>query len=55
MLDSAFRSILNVTKDGKQTILPEDLVKNFRSFQNANLEVSEKPYEKLLTFITSHY
>lgn len=55
MLECAFRSILNVTKDGKQTILPEDLVKNFRSFKNANLTVREKPYEKLFAFIESHY
>jgi replicative DNA helicase len=56
MLESVFRSLIDVKKsNGQRTVDVEDLVENFRSFQNSRLSNEEEAYKVLYHEILDHY
>lgn len=55
MLETAFRSIIDISKGGKPTIDREELLENFRSFQRAKLGNNQEAYKKLYYRILDHF
>jgi len=50
-----FRSIINVCSEGKATIPPEELVRNYKAFLQSKVNPEDPSYVKLYTWIEAHY
>ena len=50
-----FRSIIDISKDGRSTIEQVDLVQNYRAFVNSNIQPEDPSYIKLYHMIEAHY
>jgi replicative DNA helicase len=55
MLERAFRSIINITKNGKPTVDQEELLANFRAFQRSKIRNEQDSFKKLYFRILDHY
>lgn len=50
-----YRSIIDISKEGKSTIEQEELIRNYRAFINSNVQPEDPSYIKLYTWIEAHY
>jgi len=50
-----YRSIIDISKDGRSTIEQEELVRNYRAFVRSNVKPEDPSYIKLYTFIEAHF
>ena len=54
-MKKVFRSIIDIPKDGKPTIPPEELTRNYRAFLASNIKPGDPSYIKLWTWIEAHF
>lgn len=50
-----FRSLLDIKKDGKSTIPPDELVRNYKSFKSSEVKPEDPSFLQILTWIEAHF
>ena len=50
-----FRSLIDIRKEGRSTIEPEDLVRNYRVFLSSKVQAEDPSYIKLYHWLEAHY
>lgn len=55
MLEKAFRSIIDIPKNGRPTIDREELLENFRSFSRSRVRNEQEAYKKIYYRIRDHF